>query len=370
LVAPDKFKGSLTAAEVAEAVGRGIRAVLPDLAVRAVPLADGGDGTVAAALAAGFRRVDVAAHGPTGEPVTAAIAVRDGTAIIETAAACGLARLPGGRPAPLDASSGGAGDLVRAALDEGCRTVVLGVGGSASTDGGAGMVAALGAALLDGAGRPIAPGGQGLADIATVGLSTLDSRLAGTEVILAADVASPLLGPGGAAAVFGPQKGANPEQVQILERNLTHWSEVVGPELAMAPAAGAAGGIGFAALAILHARRRSGIEMLLELTGFADQLTGASLVVTGEGSLDEQTLQGKTPVGVAAAARAAGVPVVAVAGRCLLDERQLAEAGIAAGYALLDLEPDVTRCIANAGPLTERVGAAIARDWLTEKVTR
>ena len=368
LVAPDKFKGSLTAEQVATAIAAGIHEVWPERAVRTVPVADGGDGTVDAALAAGFIRVGVSAHGPTGEPVDAVIAVRDGVAVVETAAACGLVRLPGGRLAPMTATSFGAGDLVRAALDAGCRTIVLGVGGSASTDGGAGMLQALGAGVFDAAGVSLPHGGGALADVARVDMSTVDGRLVGAEIVLACDVDNPLLGPTGAAATFGPQKGADPAQVDTLDLALAQWAKVLGAttgrDVADAPGAGAAGGIGYAALAALGATRRPGIELLLELVGFDEQLAGAELVITGEGSLDEQTLHGKAPAGVADAARVAGIPVVAVAGRCLLTNERLNEAGIAAAYPLSDIEPDPTRSMADADNLVRQAGARIARDWL------
>lgn len=373
VVAPDKFKGSLTAAEVAATVAEGIGRVRPELTVRQVPIADGGDGTVAAALAAGYRRVDVPVSGPTGEPVTAPIAVRGDLAVIESAAACGLSALPGGRLAPLTATSYGVGELLLAAVTAGCRTAVVGVGGSACTDGGAGLVQALGGRLLDETGEPIPPGGAALNRLATVDLSGLDSRLAGLHVILACDVDNPLHGPHGAAAVFGPQKGANPDQVRLLERGLRRWSTQVtaalGRDDTEVPGAGAAGGIGFAALAVLGAERRSGIELMLDLVGFHDQLDGARLVITGEGSLDRQTLHGKAPVGVVAAARAAGIPAVAIAGRCLLTPDELAEAGIAAGYALTDLEPDPDRCMADAERLLGALAERVATDWLAADPT-
>nr|WP_223199344.1 glycerate kinase [Solihabitans fulvus] len=364
LVAPDKFKGSLTAAEAAAAVARGLGRVAPDVPVRCLPVADGGDGTVDAAVAAGYRRVERTVTGPVGRPVTAAFAVREGTAVVEVAAASGLARLAEGERAPLTATSAGTGELVRAALDLGCERIVLGVGGSACTDGGAGLLAALGADLTG----VEAPGGAALRNARELNLSTMDIRLEATEFILASDVDNPLLGPHGAAAIYAPQKGATPADVEVLEESLSRWASVVaaatGRDLADAPSAGAAGGIGFAALAVLGARHRPGIEMLLDLVGFAEAMTGARLVITGEGSLDEQTLRGKAPAGVASAARAAGIPVVAVAGRCLLGPDALRAAGIAGAYSLTDLEPDITRCLAQAADLLERLAESIARDWL------
>ncbi|AQS66671.1 glycerate kinase [Streptomyces pactum] len=372
LVAADKFKGSLTAVEVAERVTAGLRRVVPDLGVEALPVADGGDGTVAAAVAAGFERREVRVAGPLGDEVAAAFALRDGTAVVEMAEASGLQRLPAGVLAPLTASTYGSGELLRAALDAGARTIVFGVGGSASTDGGAGMLSALGARFLGSDGEPVAPGGGGLADLASADLSGLDPRLSGVELVLASDVDNPLTGPKGAPAVYGPQKGASPQDVEALDAALTHLAKVLedtetvgtrAAEYAASPGAGAAGGIGFGAM-LLGARFRPGIEVMLDVLGFAPALERAGLVITGEGSLDEQTLHGKAPAGVAAAARAAGKEVVAVCGRLALAPEVLGRAGIRRAYPLTDVEPDVAKCIADAGPILERVAERIARDFL------
>ncbi|GAA4548226.1 glycerate kinase [Amycolatopsis samaneae] len=364
LVAPDKFKGSLTAGEVADAVAAGIGSAVPGVPVRALPVADGGEGTVTAAVAAGFRRAEVPARGPTGQPVTASFAVSGTTAVVELAEASGLHRLPGDVPAPLTASSTGTGDLIAAAVRSGARRIVLGVGGSACTDGGAGLLTALGARLLDSSGADLPPGGAALRDLDRLDLSGLDPALSEVDFELACDVDSPLLGPHGAAAVYGPQKGALPAAVRALEDGLGRWAGIVGAGHASRPGAGAAGGVGFAALAVLGARSRPGIELLTELLGFDDALLDARLVVTGEGSLDEQTLRGKAPAGVAAKARKAAVPVVAVAGRCLLSPGALRDAGFEAAYALTDVEPDPARCIAAAGPLLTTVSKRLAEDWL------
>ncbi|GHE60154.1 glycerate kinase [Streptomyces thermocarboxydus] len=365
LVAADKFKGSLTAVEVAERVTAGLRVVRPDLRVEALPVADGGDGTVAAAVAAGFERHEVTVSGPLGDEVTAAYALRDGTAVVEMAEASGLQRLPEGVFAPLTASTYGSGELLRAALDAGARSIVFGVGGSATTDGGAGMLAALGARFLTASGEPVGPGGAALAEVATADLSGLDPRLRSVEFVLASDVDNPLTGPKGAAAVYGPQKGASPEDVERLDAALGHFAKVLdAAELAASPGAGAAGGIGFGAL-LVGARFRPGIEVMLDVLGFASALQRADLVITGEGSLDEQTLHGKAPAGVAAAARAAGKDVIAVCGRLALAPEVLGRAGIRRAYALTDVEPDVARCIADAGPILERTAERIARDYLT-----
>ncbi|MGA5700511.1 glycerate kinase [Peterkaempfera bronchialis] len=369
LLAPDKFKGSLTAVEVARHLAAGLRRAEPGIAVTLLPVADGGDGTVDAAVAAGFARREAVVAGPLGDPVRAAFALRGETAVVEMAEASGLRRLPGGRPEPLRAGTHGTGELIRAALDAGARTVVLGVGGSASTDGGAGLLTALGARLLDAAGHPLPPGGGGLAALDRIDLSGLDARLADTGLVLASDVDNPLLGEKGAAAVYGPQKGAGPGDVARLEAGLARFADVLGraagPGAARAaelPGAGAAGGAGYGAMAALGAVRRPGIEVLLEVLGFAHALEQATLVVTGEGSLDRQTLHGKAPLGVAEAAHRHGLPVVAVCGRFDLTAAQSEAAGFLRVYALTALQPDPARSIAEAGPLLERVGEALARD--------
>lgn len=362
VLAPDKFKGSLPAPAVAAALAVGIERVRPDIRTEIVPVADGGDGTVDAFLSAGWTPVPITAPGPTGRPAAAVYAMRDTTAVLELAGVVGLARLPDGRPDPLGASTFGLGVLIADALDRGASRIVLGLGGSASSDGGAGLLTALGARVLDASGQAVSLGGAALRDAVRLDLSGLHPRVAATEFILACDVDNPLLGPAGAVAVYGPQKGAGQREQAILEAALSNWSRVAGPGYADLPGAGAAGGTGFGALAVLGARVRSGIEEVLELLDFRTRLSRAALVVTGEGSMDEQTLRGKAPMGVCAAAARAAVPVVAVAGRLALSADRLRAAGFRAAYALTDLEPDPGRCMAEAAPLLERVGTRIATD--------
>ena len=381
VIAPDKFKGSLPAAEVADAIAAGLRAGWPGAELVTVPVADGGEGTVDAAVAAGLERVPVTVDGPTGEPVHASYARRGEVAVIELADACGLLRLPGGLLAPLTASSFGCGQVLAAALAAGARQIILGVGGSASTDGGAGLLQALGARVLDTRGEPLARGGAALRDVATLELSGLHPALRDvaaleltvlhpalrvSSVILATDVVNPLTGPDGAAEVYGPQKGASPEQITELASGLRRWAAVVaaatGTDRSQAPGAGAAGGVGFAALAVLGAQARPGIGLVLDLVDFDAALDGAALVIIGEGSMDTQTLAGKAPVGVARAAARRGIPVVAVVGRSTLTEDQLATTGISRVYALSDLEPDPARSSAQASTLLRRVGQALARE--------
>ena len=369
VVAPDKFKGSLSAAEVAEHVAAGLRAgARAGLRVDCVPVADGGEGTLDAMLAAGFERQGVTAKGPTGDTVEAAYGRNGRTAAVELASVCGLGLLPGGRRDPLGCSSFGFGQVVAAALGAGCDEIVLGIGGSASTDGGAGMLQALGVRLLDRSGAALAANGGTLADVASFDLGGLHPAVVKARFVVACDVDNPLYGPDGAAVVYGPQKGASPADVLSLDAGLRRWADVVaaatGRDLAADPGAGAAGGVGFAALTFLGATMRPGIEIVLDLVGIERHLRGAGLVVTGEGAIDEQTLHGKAVAGVATAARSAGVPTVAVAGRVLLTPARLAEAGIVAAYALSDLEADPSTSVRDAGRLLERRAKSIADDWL------
>jgi len=388
VVAPDKFKGSASAPQVAAAISAGLRRARPDLDVVESPVADGGDGTVAAALAAGFAPVTALAEGPTGAPVDATFAMRAGTAggpggsspggstaVVELADVAGLRRLAGDDAAlaPLTASTYGVGQVIAAALDAGATEIVLGIGGSASTDGGAGMVQALGIGLSDQRGHNLARGGAALRDLAAIRLDGLDPRIAGVRLLVASDVDNPLLGPAGAAAVFGPQKGASPDDITLLDRALARWAALTaaatGKDLAAAPGAGAAGGTGFAALAYLGGRLVPGVDVVLDLIGFDAALVGADLVITGEGSLDRQSLGGKAPVGVARAAARRGVPVIAVAGRVRLTADELTAAGFAAAYALADLEPDPAVSMAAAGALLEQIGGVVAANPLAGRVS-
>ncbi len=369
VIAPDSFKGTLTAAEVAAHVAAGIERARPGTSTVQVPVADGGDGTVDAAEAAGYRKIEIGVRGPTGKPVTAAFAYSDGTAIVEAAQACGLARLPAGALAPLTANSRGVGELILAAARMRAKRIVLGLGGVATTDGGSGMVRAFGARLIDDMGVELPPGGTALARLDHLDLSKLRD-LSACEFIVAGDVDNPLLGELGAATVYGPQKGATPEDVVFLEEGLTHWADAVesalGASFRDSPGAGAAGGLGFAALAFLGAIMQPGIELMLDLLSFQSHLDGASLVVTGEGTLDHQTLHGKAPSGVARATAAVypDTPVVAVAGVNALTPDQLRSACITRAYALTDIEPDEAICRATPGPVLESLAERIAADWL------
>jgi len=362
LLAPDKFKGTLTGAEVAASLAEGIRSRRPAADVVAVPVADGGDGSLAAFEAAGFERIALNATDAAGRVAPTWYVRRGGDAVVELAEVAGLAGLNGAL-APLTASSRGLGELIAHALDAGCTRVLVGIGGSASTDGGLGLVQALGARVQDASGAEVGSGGAAAATAATLDLAGLHPRLAGASIEVACDVDNPLSGPEGAAAVYGPQKGADPDQVGQLDAALKHWADVVaaatGHDHRADPGAGAAGGVGFAAVAILGATLRPGAQLMLEQLGFANALIGADLIVTGEGSLDEQTLRGKAPAAVAAAGRTAGVPVVAVAGRCLLDPPRLRAAGFEHVYTLLEEAATPQQAYDEAAVLLRRIGARL-----------
>ena len=317
VIAPDKFKGSLGAAGAAAAIAAGICDVIPDAVCVLVPMADGGDGTVDAFLASGATPRTARVTGPLGAPVDATYA-RDGDlAVIEMAAASGL-MLVSERAAARRATTRGTGELLRDALDRGAMRVVLGIGGSATTDGGAGALAALGARFLDAAGTVVDPQPDALANVAHIDLTRLDPRLRAIDLAVACDVDNPLLGPNGAAAVYGPQKGASRDDVVCLDGMLARLADAMaaatGHDLRVLPGAGAAGGLGWALASACGARLERGVSLVAEVRGLARMLHGADCCFTGEGRIDEQTLRGKVVDGVGALARAANVPVIAFGG--------------------------------------------------------
>jgi glycerate kinase len=365
VIAPDKFKGSLTAEEAADAISVGLKRGDPTLTTVRCPVADGGEGTLGTVLAAGFKRVPVYAKGPTGQVVHTAYARNGRTAVVEMAEICGLQRLPGGAPAPMTASSHGLGAVVAQALDHGCRDIIIGIGGSASTDGGAGFLAALGATVRDRDGGRIDPAAQGIGGAAELDLTALHPDIACAAFTLASDVDNPLYGPLGAASVYAPQKGADPDQVVELDQSLRRWADVVErktrTDFSTAAGAGAAGGVGFAALAVLRATMQPGIDVIVDRIELDKQLRGARAVVTGEGSLDRQSLRGKAAVGVCRRASAHGVPTFAVAGVSALTSAEVYEAGFADVYALSDLEPDRARSMSRAAELLAETSEALAQ---------
>ena len=355
VIAPDSFKESLTAMEVAGAIEAGFREVFPGAVYVKLPVADGGEGTVQAMIdASGGRRVTLDVTGPLGEPVQAFYGLMgDGvTAVIEMAAASGLEQVPAARRNPLHTTSFGTGQLIRHALDAGARRFVLGIGGSATNDGGAGMLQALGGRLLDAQGAELARGGAALAALERIDVSGLDARIADCAFDVACDVNNPLVGPQGASAVFGPQKGATPDMVEQLDRNLRRYAEVIardlGQQVADVPGAGAGGGMGAAMLVFLKGRLRPGSEIVTAAVGLDAAVADADLVVTGEGRIDGQTIQGKTPVGVARVAQRHGKPVIAIAGSLSPGAEAVYGHGIAAVFGAVSRPCTVDEAMAAA----------------------
>ncbi|WP_313170054.1 glycerate kinase [Massilia oculi] len=355
VIAPDSFKESLSALEAASAIEAGFREVFPDADYVKVPVADGGEGTVEAMVAAtGGRQVVLQATGPLGRPVEAFYGLTgdESTAVIEMAAASGLELVAPDERDPLVATSRGTGELIRAALDAGARRFILGVGGSATNDGGAGMLQALGVGLLDARGAELAPGGGALALLDRIDVSRLDPRVNDCVFEVACDVSNPLVGPKGASAIFGPQKGATPGMVEQLDANLRHYAGVIardlGQEVADIPGAGAGGGIAAAMLVFLKGRLRPGSEIVADAVGLDAVVRDADLVVTGEGRIDSQTVNGKTPIGVARVAGRHGKPVIAIGG-CLANDASAVHAhGIAVTFSTVMRAGTVAEVLAGA----------------------
>ncbi|MDG5496016.1 glycerate kinase [Niveispirillum sp. BGYR6] len=335
LIAPDSFKESLAAQAVAEQIAAGIRDALPTADCRIAPMADGGEGTVAAMVAALDGQIrQISVTGPLGEPVMACYGVSGQTAIIEMAAAAGLALVPPARRDPSQTTSFGLGQLIRDVLDQGARHLIIGIGGSATNDGGAGMAQALGIRLLDAEDRDLPFGGGALTRLARLDMTGLDARLQACRVEVACDVDNPLIGPQGASAIFAPQKGADAAMVQRLDAALSHLAEIIrrqrGLDVANLPGGGAAGGLGAGLHAFLGATLRPGVDIISQAIGLQDRIAWADLVITGEGRLDGQSLHGKVPVGVARLAAAQGKPVIAIAGSLGDGAERLRETGICA----------------------------------------
>ncbi|MGF6317525.1 glycerate kinase [Pseudomonas frederiksbergensis] len=370
VIAPDSFKDSLSAQGVAEAIALGLAEVWPDAHLIKCPMADGGEGTVESILAAcdgELHRIHV--RGPLGATVDAAWGwlPQSHTAIIEMAEASGLQLVAPNLRDACTSSTYGTGELIRAALDAGAQRVILAIGGSATNDGGAGAMQALGVKLLDAQDQTLVPGGLALAQLARLDLSEIDPRLAQVRFDIAADVNNPLCGPHGASAIFGPQKGASPAQVEQLDQALEHFAELCAQALDKdvrdEPGSGAAGGLGFAAKAFLGAQFQAGVEVVAELVGLAEAVKGADLVITGEGRFDAQTLRGKTPFGVARIARQHGVPVIVIAGTLGEGYQALYEHGIDAAFALASGPMTLEQACAEAPRLLRDRARDIARVW-------
>lgn len=343
LIAPDKFKSSLSSREAADAAARGFSEGWPEAEILTCPLADGGEGTLEALVqATGGKTVECDVTAPLGEARQAPLGILgDGkTAVVEMAAASGLVLVPPDKRDPRYTTTTGTGDLIRRALDEGARHIIVGIGGSATNDGGTGMAAALGARFLDDRNEDLPPGGIYLNNLETIDLSGLDPRIRETDITVASDVINPLLGEKGASRVYAPQKGASEYDVELLEQGLTRLAQAVSAGIAPGfeekPGAGAAGGLGFGLMVFLGAEVRPGIEVIMEAVRFEDKLAGCGLVVTGEGRLDTQTAYGKTVTGVARAARCRGIPVLALGGEVADGAEKLHEPGVT---ALLGIVP-------------------------------
>ncbi|CAI0802982.1 Glycerate kinase [Serratia quinivorans] len=370
VIAPDSFKESLSAMEVAEAIERGFRQIYPQVQYVKLPMADGGEGTVDSMVAAtGGEIVRVEVTGPLGQPVSAFYGLlgEGETAVIEMAAASGLHLAPKERRDPRITTSYGTGELILAALERGVKAIILGIGGSATNDGGAGMMQALGARLLDDQQQPLPPGGAALARLAQIDLSAVDPRLQQVSVTAACDVDNPLCGPHGASAVFGPQKGATPEMVTQLDAALSHFGSLLqqatGREVLNAPGAGAAGGMGAALLGMLNARLRPGIEIVIETLRLEEALRDADLVITGEGRLDSQSIHGKTPIGVARVAKRHGLPVIGIAGSLAKDYQVVHQHGIDAAFSVLDRVVTLEEALTDAATNLEVTARNVAALW-------
>lgn len=356
VIAPDSYKESLSALEVASAIEAGFREIYPDAEYIKLPVADGGEGTVEAMVAATQGRVvEVEVTGPLGEPVQGfyGISGDESCAFIEMAAASGLELLPPAARNPLKTTSWGTGELIRHALDLGVTRMIIGIGGSATNDGGAGMVQALGARLLTSDGQQIAPGGAGLSTLATIDISGLDPRLAQCRIDVACDVTNPLVGDEGASAVFGPQKGATPEMVVQLDRALAHYAGQIAQDLDLdvltLEGGGAAGGMGAALYAFCGAHLRPGIDIVTDALHLDALVADADLVITGEGRIDSQTIHGKVPVGVARVAKRYQIPVIGIAGSLTADVGVVHQHGLDAVFSVLHRICSLDEALAEAG---------------------
>ncbi len=371
VIAPDSFKECLSAPEVARALAAGVCQAAPDAQLVLTPIADGGEGTVRALVAAtNGRTVTARVTGPLGNPVEAEFGLLGAgkAAIIEMAAASGLHLLPPEKRNPLLTTTLGTGELVREALGLGARRILLGLGGSATVDGGAGFAQALGVELWDQEGKPIGPGGGELARLRHIDVSHRDPRLAEADVQVACDVDNQLIGADGAARVYGPQKGANPEMVEQLERNLDHLADVIARDLGIdvrnLSGGGAAGGLGAGLVAFLGAKLRPGVELVLEAAQLEERLRGADLVITGEGRLDRQSAFGKAPVGVARLAKRLGIPVIAIVGALGEGAEKVLDEGIEAYYSIIPAPMSLEEAMRRSRELLQECACQVVRGLL------
>lgn len=368
VIAIDSFKGSLSAKEAAENIKLGIQRVYKDIEITCIPMADGGEGTVQSLVdATGGQLIHTRVTGPLLESVDAFFGILgDGrTAVIEMAAASGLPLVPADQRNPMNTTTYGTGELIKQALDRGCREIIIGIGGSATNDGGFGMAKALGARFLDRAGQDIGHGGGNLGKLHTIDVSQLDERLKDCRITAACDVDNPLCGPRGATYVFGPQKGAKGEMLALLDNGLAHYAELIkdalGIDIKDCPGAGAAGGLGGGLLAFMNAKLQRGVHIVIDAVKLEEQLRDTDLVITGEGMMDVQTQYGKTPYGVASAAKKYGIPVIALAGQIGKDARVLYEMGIDSIFSIVEGVTTLEEAMENAPVLLQNAAERVMR---------
>lgn len=356
VIAPDSFKGSLTAAEVCHAIEKGVLQHSNKVEVVKVPMADGGEGTLETLMAAtGGKIYEMKVRGPLGQSVNAHYGILGNgkTAVIEMASASGLPLVPLEIRNPLLTTTYGTGELIISALDRGCRDFIIGIGGSATNDGGAGMAQALGVSLVDTNGNEMEYGGGILGSLARIDMSQIDPRIKECTFNVACDVTNPLCGERGASAIFGPQKGATPEVIKILDRSLCHFAQIIkrdlGKDVGELPGSGAAGGLGAGLIAFCNAQLKRGIDIIVEAVGLTEKMRGAQLVITGEGQMDGQTSQGKTPYGVAMLARGMGIPTVAIVGSMGAGAEEMFNHGISTIFSIVSRpEQSLDDCVNNA----------------------
>ncbi|MDK2805626.1 MAG: glycerate 2-kinase [Thermoanaerobacterium sp.] len=370
LVAPDSFKGSLSSKEVLKAISEGIKRAV-NAEIEGVLIADGGEGTVDALITSlGGKIIDVDVVGPLGNVVKGYFGVlNDGTAVIEVAASSGLSLVQDNMRNPLITTTYGVGQLIKEALDKGCRKFIIGVGGSATNDGGAGMIQALGVKLLDEDGKDIPYGGGNLHKLKKVDISSIDRRVYESSFIVASDVTNPLCGEYGASAVYGPQKGATPEMVEILDRNLKHYSSVIketlGKDFSDVPGAGAAGGLGFSLMTFLNAKIKSGIDIVMEASNIDKKIKSCDIVITGEGNTDFQTAYGKAPAGIARIAKKYGKPVVILSGGLGKNYKNLYDVGVTSMFSIVDKPMTLQEAMINAKKLISDRAEDIIRIFIS-----
>ncbi|MFC1937523.1 glycerate kinase [Chloroflexota bacterium] len=371
VIAPQGFKGNLTALQVSQAIEKGVRSVVSHAITEIVPMADGGEGTTQALVdATGGDIIPAEVTGPLGERVTAywGLLADKVTGVIEMAAASGITLVPPDKRNPLLTTTFGTGELILAALERGCRKLLIGIGGSATNDGGAGMAQALGATLINVREKPIAFGGAALDELEHIDVFTMDQRLAECNVVVACDVTNPLCGPNGASYVYGPQKGATPDMVAQLDTALAHYADVIKRDLGVnireVPGAGAAGGLGAGLLAFLNARIKPGVDIVIEATSLVEHLKDAALVFTGEGKIDNQTACGKVPAGVARRAKAFGLPVITIAGAIGEGYQAVYEQGIDSVFSIASGPMSLEQSMADAEKLTTDVTERAMRLFL------